>query len=358
MVESLLKQLCEIPAPSGYETKITSYLADFMSNAGFKIQFDVVGNLICQKKGSGNFKVMLIAHCDEVGFVVKYIADNGYIYFSSLGKTDISLLYGRHVQITHLGSSVSGVIGSSSTHLGGNDINNKDISNLWIDIGACSKNEVEKKVSVGDSIIIQPVISELGNHMISCKALDNKSSIAALLDACLKIKDMEFPFDLYVVFSVQEEIGLVGSAPASFVVAPDVCIALDVTHATDVPNIDNRKYGLIEINKGPVIPIGSNLSPIIQEKIKEFAAEEGIHFQREALPGFSGTDIAQTQITGSSCYTGLISIPCRYMHSPVEIVSTDDMRCISKLIELLLRKFDDSCVNDLQKKRARNRVLF
>lgn len=337
---SLIKQLCNISGPSGYEGNITSHLKKIMSNAGFKTYSDTIGNLICQKKGSGDFKVMLIAHCDEIGFVIKYIADNGFIYFSSLGKTDLSLLYGRHVQIFHLGSSVPGVIGSCPNHFGGNDISNKEISNLWIDIGACSKKEAEKMVSVGDSITIKPDVSELSNHMISCKALDNRSSIAALLDVCNRIKGTELQFDLYVVFSVQEEIGLIGSAPATFSIAPDISIALDVTHATDCPNIDNRKHGDVRINQGPVIPIGSNLSPFIQNRIKEQAIKDGIPYQIEALPGFSGSDIAQAQITGSGCYTGLISIPCRYMHSPVELVSLNDIYNVSRLVESLLKSID------------------
>ncbi len=336
----MLKQLCDISSPSGYETTITSYLKSLMSNAGFNTYSDAIGNLICQKKGCGDFKMMLIAHCDEVGFVVKYISDNGFVYFSSLSKADLSLLYGRHVLISHSGSITPGVIGSCPVHLGGNDANNKEISNLWIDIGANSKEEAEKRVSVGDSITVKPIISELGNQMLSCKALDNRSSIAALIDACMNINKTELQFDLYVVFSVQEEIGLVGSAPATFSISPDISIALDVTHATDFPNIDNMKYGDIRINKGPVIPIGSNLSSIVQNKIKEQAIKKGIPYQIEALPGFSGTDIAQAQITGSGCHTGLISIPCRYMHSPAEIVSVEDIRSVSQLIESLLISID------------------
>lgn len=339
-MESLLNQLCSLSGPSGYETKVISYLRDFITNASFKTYTDKVGNLICQKKGSGNFKVMLIAHCDEVGLVIKYIADNGYIYFSSLSKIDHTILYGRHVLISHSDSYISGVIGSCPPHLGGNDASNKEISNLWIDIGAHSKEEAEQLVSVGDSITIKPVFSNLSNYMISCKALDNRSSIAALLSACMKIKDIELDYDLYVVFSVQEEIGLIGAGPATFLVDPDVCIALDVTHATDVPIIDNHKYGDIRINEGPVIPIGSNLSQIVQNKIKQQAREKGIPFQTEALPGFSGTDIAQSQVTGSGCHTGLISIPCRYMHSPIETVSTEDISNASYLIESLLKSID------------------
>lgn len=351
-MESLLKEICNISSPSGYEGRITSYLKDIMSGSDFEIYTDTIGNLICHKKGYNDYKVMFIAHCDEIGLVVKYIADNGFIYFSSIGKTDLSLLYGRHVLIYHSGSPIPGVIGSCPNHLGGNDPNNKEISNLWIDIGACSKEEAKKMVSVGDCITVKPLVSELGNHMISCKALDNRSSIAALIDVCLKMKETDLQYDLYMVFSVQEEIGLIGSAPASFVINPDICIALDVTFATDVPNLNICKYGDIRINQGPVIPIGSNLSPIVQDKIREQANKEGIPFQIEALPGFSGTDIAQAQITGSSCHTGLISIPCRYMHSPVEVVSTDDIKRASQLIESLLLSINEPFIELAHKKRT------
>ena len=341
-------QLCKFASPSGYENNISSYLGEFMSKIGFEVYPDAIGNVICQKKGKDDYRVMIIAHCDEVGFVVKYISDDGYVYFSNLGKTDISLLYGRNVLISHEGDNVPGIIGTVPAHLEGNDINNKDISNLWIDVGTYSKEETEKLVSIGDSITFQTDFLELGNNMIACKALDNKSCIAALLDVCERIQDKELPFNLYVVFSVQEEVGLVGSAPASFAVIPNLCIALDVTHSTDIPCVNMRKYGDIRINKGPVIPIGSNLSPLLQHKIRNVAKDKGIPFQIEALPGFSGTDVAQVQITRSGCYTGLISTPCRYMHSPVETVSVLDLKYMSQLVEAFLNAINVSFLEQMK----------
>lgn len=347
-IKSQLRHLCKFASPSGYEENISSYLVGFMSKIGFNIHSDAIGNIICQKKGKEDFRVMLIAHCDEVGFVVKYISDDGYVYFSNLGKTDASILYGRNVLISHEGDNVPGVIGTVPAHLGGNDVNNKDISNLWIDVGTCSKEETEHLVSIGDSITIQAEFWGLGNDMIACKALDNRSCIAALLDVCERIKDKDLPFSLYIVFSVQEEVGLVGSASASFAVNPNLCIALDVTHSTDIPCVDTRKYGDIRINKGPVIPVGSNLSPLLQRKIRNVAKDKGIPFQVEALPGFSGTDVAQVQITGCGCYTGLISTPCRYMHSPVETVSELDLKHMSQLVEALLDAIDVSFMEQLK----------
>ena len=343
-MKSQLRHLCKFSSPSGYEEDISSHLSGVMSKIGFNVYSDAIGNIICQKKGKEDFRVMFIAHCDEVGFVVKYISDDGYVYFSNLGKTNISLLYGRKVLISHEGNNVPGVIGTVPVHLGGNDINNKEISNLWIDVGTNSKEETIKLVSIGDSITIQTDFWEFGNDMIACKALDNRSCIAALLDVCERIGDKDLPFDLYIVFTVQEEVGLIGSASASFAVKPDLCIALDVTHSTDIPSVDTRKHGDIRLNKGPVIPVGSNLSPLMQRKIREIAKDKDIPFQIEALPGFSGTDIAQVQVTGSGCYTGLISIPCRYMHSPVETVSEADLKYMSQLVEALVDVIDVSFV--------------
>ena len=347
-IKSQLRHLCKFSSPSGYEENISLYLGGIMSKIGFNVYSDAIGNIICQRKGKEDFRVMFIAHCDEVGFVVKYISDDGYVYFSNLGKTDVSLLYGRNVLISHEGDNVPGVIGTVPAHLGGNDVNNKDISNLWIDLGTYSKEETEHLVSIGDSITIQTEFWGLGNDMISSKALDNRSIIAALLDVCERIKEKDLPFNLYVVFSVQEEVGLVGSASASFAVKPNLCIALDVTHSTDIPGVDRRKYGDIRMNKGPVIPVGSNLSPLLQHKIRNIAKYKGIPFQIEALPGFSGTDIAQVQVTGSGCYTGLISTPCRYMHSPVETVSERDLKHMSQLIEALIDAIDASFVEQMK----------
>ena len=333
----LLDSLCLISGPSGYEAGLASYVGSLMRDAGFQTNIDAVGNLICRKVGPAGRKLMFVAHCDEVGFVVKHISSEGFIYFAGLGRTDLPVLLGRHVIISHMGGgNVAGVIGHIPHSLGG-DGKVDDISSLWIDIGARSKEAAEKKVSVGDSITVTPVFSELGDGLVSCKSMDNRAGMASLIMACSKIKGIELPFDLYVVFSAQEEIGLIGATTASYAISPDICIAIDVTHSTDTPNVDRRKFGDICLNKGPVIPIGSNLSKSVQDIIRADADEGRIPYQIEALPGFSGTDIAQVQVARSGCLTGLVSIPCRYMHSPAEVVSLNDIRNSSLLLERIMK---------------------
>ena len=333
-----LQELADVSAPSGYENSITKLLASIGAEFGFSPSVDAIGNLIL-KKGQGKEKtVLLLAHCDEIGMVVKHIDDRGFVFFATLGGIDESLLLGRHVQINHRGTAVPGVIGSIPTKMGGN-CSLSDISSHWIDIGVSSKEDAERFISIGDSISFVSPFQELGGGLVVSKSLDNRAGIAVLFEAISRINGIDLPYNLSVVFSVQEELGSMGAIPASYSVNPDYCIAIDVTNATDYSSISPCKYGDIRLHRGAVIPVGSNLSPHIQDTLCSIAIKEGIPFQREALPGFCGTDVAQAQISRSGCHTGLISIPCRYMHSPTEIVSLLDMEAASSLLVAMLRAY-------------------
>ena len=347
-VKDMLSSLTSISAPSGYEMPIVQFLKDKLSvYSNLKIEEDVLGNLIVTKKGKTDKTIMLVAHCDEIGLMVSYIEESGYVRFTRIGGVDNRLLKGRQVKILHNGSECYGVIGTIPIHMRQNS-NTKEVdeSELWIDIGCVNKEETEKLVSVGDSIVIDSTYYEMPNNIIACRGLDNKAGVATLLKVLSLICDIECDVNISVVFSAQEEVGLRGVKTATYSISPDICIVVDVAHATDYPMINKAKYGDIHIGDGPIIPIGSDLTFAIQRKLQDITHSLNLEYQSLALSGFSGTDANAAQVTKIGCATGLISIPCRYMHSPVEVVSLDDIQdVVCVLTELIMsykKYFDKS----------------
>ena len=329
---NIIRELCSASFVSGFETLdddnvIVQYLKEY------KIPFrtDNMGNLIFAKEGEGNGILMLVAHYDEIGLSIKYIDDDGYIYFSTIGGVDISMLKGQRVVIYHEGNAIKGVIGARPAHM----LYHEHDKNDNIDISRC-REEAEGMVSVGDPISFFPNFSEIGHNLFTSKSIDNRTGVATLLAVYDKIKDNTIGYKkIYFVLSSQEELGMRGARVAGYSINPDICIAVDVTHATDYPTINKRKYGDVSIGHGAVIPIGSNFSASIQKFMKKIASERNIDYQTEATPSHSGTDIAVIQMVRDGCKSGLISIPCRYMHTPTEIASYDDLHSAIDILSVL-----------------------
>ena len=335
MIDSvqLIEQLASTYSPSGFENPAKELFREIVSPYVDECYEDIHGNLICRKNNKAPKTLMLIAHIDEVGLMVNYIEDSGFIRFKAIGGIDISLLQGSSVVILHGGEIIHGIIGSIPIHLK-KSITNKDIeiSDLWIDIGAKCKEEAEQLVSIGDGISMESHLHPLNNNLLSCRATDDKSGLAVLANVLANVYSESLDFNIYVVASIQEEVGIRGAITSTYSINPDICIAIDVTHATDYPSINKAKFGDVKINGGVVIPIGTDFSPKLQNKLKEIAIDHNIAFQTEARPGFSGTDIHAAQVSRGGCVTGLVSIPCRYMHSPNEIVSMADINSAVKLL--------------------------
>lgn len=341
-VKHIFKNLCKLPTPSGFEDSIRSYLISLVKDFTDEYIEDAIGNLICTKYGKDpktNRTIMLVAHMDEIGMMVTYIEESGYIRFTRIGGVDLMLLKGRNVKIIHGDTEVFGVIGTTPIHMKRNG-NNRDLeeSDLWIDIGISDKDEVEKLISIGDCIVIDAPLVELPNQLISSRACDNKAGVVSLIRMLDLIKDDVVGNNIVVVFSAQEEVGLRGAKTATYSASPDVCIAVDVAHATDYPTVNKSKYGDVRIGKGPVIPVGSDLTPCMQKELKNISQNLGLDYQLLALSGCSGTDINAVQVTKAGCATGLISIPCRYMHSPVEIVSLSDIESVAQILAEFCRQ--------------------
>lgn len=341
----IIEQLADTPSPSGFEKDAQAVVSKIISPYVDEVMEDIQGNLICKRyaeTANGAKTIMLIAHIDEIGMMVTYVDPSGFIHFNKLGGVDSQLLQGHNVTILHEGNCVKGSIGSLPIHMKNKDAqkNIPDISDMWIDIGAASREEVLQKVQIGDPIVVDSGINILSDNVISCRACDDKAGVTALLLAAQMLKDKEITNNVVFVTSVQEEIGTRGAIVASYNIHPDVCIAIDVTHATDYPTIQKSKYGDINIGAGVAIPIGSDLSLFVQRRLIEIAANMKISFQRFALPGQSGTDANVIQVSRGGCATGLLNVPCRYMHTPVECISINDVNRTAELIVSFCEKWE------------------
>lgn len=338
-LQTLIKDLCLLSSPSGYEDTIRSYILNLLTGIE-NVSVDKLGNIIIKKIGQYDKSIMLIAHCDEIGFSVKYIDENGFVFFSPIGGVDLSILKGQSVSIRHNNDFINGVIGTQPIHLKKNSKNKNsdiDISDLWIDIGNTSK-DLHNTVSVGDPITFYPNFKNLQNCIFSSKSIDNRVGLSVLLSVLKRLLVIETYYNIVFVISVQEELGLRGAKIAGYGINPDYCIAIDVTHATDYPTIDKRKNGDIRLDGGCVIPIGSCFDSLTQNTLRKIAAQKSIHFQIESLPGVIGVDATDIQLTRNGVLTGFVGIPCRYMHSPIEVASYNDITgAIDLLTEYCMR---------------------
>jgi len=340
---NFLKLLVETPSPSGYEQPAQRVIKKQLDGVADNLRTDVMGNLIADLKGEGGPRVMLAGHCDEIGFMVQFVDDRGFIYFGAIGGVDPHLAPGQRVSIHTEKGDVPGVIGKKAIHL----IEPKDrekVINLkkqFIDIGCSSRDEVEALVRIGDPVTFAVGVQTLQNDRATSRAFDDKMGAFIVTEVMKQVKkDGPIAADLYAVSTVQEEIGLRGAATSSYGVNPDVGIVVEVTHATDYPDVEQSAIGRVELGKGPVIARGANINPILFELIVDTAATEEIPIQIIGVPRATGTDANVMQLSRGGVATALLAIPLRYMHTPVETLSLGDLELAIKLLVAVVKRID------------------
>lgn len=331
---SFLKSIQETPSPSGFEQPVQRLVRERMKPWADTIDTDVHGNVIVGLNPKGSPRVMLAGHCDQIGLMVKYIDDNGYLFFSPIGGMDPSVLPGSRVVVHTRHGPVDGVIGRKAVHLlkpeeRGAKI---DIREMWIDIGARNRKETEQVVSVGDPVTFRLEMVALGGDLVTSPAFDNKCGTFVVMEALRLCAGKKMNAALFAVSTVQEEIGLRGATTSSYGVDPQVGIAVDVTHATDYPDVDKRQNGDIRLGLGPTIATGANINPKLEQMLVKAAKSKRIPFQREGAPGATGTDANVMQLNRAGVATALVGIPNRYMHTSVEVISLGDIESAAKLI--------------------------
>ena len=340
---NLLKKLSNAPGVSGFEESIRKIMKDELKDHVDTIEIDGLGNFIAVKKGKADGKkIMLAAHMDEIGLMVKHIDKEGFVKFTKIGGINDQMLLNQEVYIhSDDGKKVLGVIGAKPPHRMKAAEKRKvvEYENMFIDIGASSKEEAEKMVSVGDPITIKHEYSELQDNLVTGKAFDNRVGCYVLIEAMKRVKT---DATIYGVGTVQEEVGLKGARTSAFKINPDIAIALDVTIAGDHPGIKEEEAPA-KLNGGPAIILtdasgrGIITHPTVKKLLIDTADAEKIPYQLEVSEGGT-TDATAIHLTREGIPTGVLSVPTRYIHTPVEVVSLEDIENTIKLLVAALEK--------------------
>ena len=327
-----LRTLCLYHSISGREAAIRDKINEMISPFVDETRVDNLGNLIALRRGyaEDKKKIMLCAHMDEIGFIVTYIEDKGFIRISTVGG--INLVASAFSEVVSE-RGVKGVLVPES------EVKSSDFAptKFVIDIGAKSKKDAERRVKIGDFFVVTPSLTKLSGKRVAGRPLDDRIGCAVMLKIAKALSDTPQKHDVYYVFSVQEEVGLRGSKPATFAVSPDVALCFDVTSTGDTPS---SKPMDCAVGKGAAVKIKDNsviCHPMLVSELCELAEKNSIPYQREVLT-FGGTDTASMQLTGLGCMAGALSIPTRYVHSGVELCDMGDLRACIDLAEKYIIK--------------------
>ncbi len=331
-VPKLLDELLRAGAPSGYEGPAAEI---WRRAAGFaELSYDGIGSTIA-RVGEAEPLVAIVGHIDEIGLIVTHIDEKGYLWFQPIGGWDPQILVGQRVEVRGREGLVPGVAGRKPIHLLEPDQRKKaaELKSMHIDIGVGDREEAEALVRVGDPVVIRTEPMQVAGSRLVSKSMDNRLGAYVALESTRRCAEGAGPGgSMAGVAAVQEEIGLFGARTSAFALRPDIAIAVDVTHATDAPGVDEKEIGTHPLGSGPAIGRGSTLSPKVFELLVETAEAEGIEYSISASGRGTSTDADSIQIARSGIPTGLVSIPLRYMHSPVEMV---DLRDVEATIQLL-----------------------
>ena len=331
-----LKRILATPSPSGYETAIQQVVRDYVAAFADQVTTDLHGNVIAARRPGAPLRIMLAGHCDQIGLIVQHIDDDGFLYVQPIGGWDPEVLIGQRMTVWTAGGPVPGVIARKPIHLLTEEERKQvpKMKDLWLDIGASDDEDARKAVRIGDAVTVELHFRELRNGKAAASAMDDKAGLWVVVEALRRAEAGKLRCSVYCVSTVQEELGLRGARTSAFGIDPQVGVAVNVTHATDCPTIEKKEEGDVRLGKGPVIHRGPNMNPKVVERLVAAADGNGIAYQLAASSKATGTDANAIQINRAGVAAGLISIPNRYMHSPVETISLDD---IDRAADLLAR---------------------
>ena len=363
----VLRDLLAARGPSGYETAPASVWRGAAEAFGAQVSTDIVGTPSAlvpardsapQARGGGDSaersggaggdagavrRLMVMGHIDEIGLIVTHIDDEGYLWFREVGGWDAQILVGQRVVLATREGELPGVIGKKPIHLLRDEDRKKvaEVRDLHIDIGAKDGKQARGLVRVGDVAVIDGDPVELPNGRLASRAMDNRLGSFVALEAARQVAEAGGgAWELVAVAAAQEETTFGGSRTSAFSLAPDAAVVVDVTHATDAPGIDVKEAGKHELGSGPVISRGSTLHPGLFELLHDTAEREKIPFTVEASGRNTGTDADAVHLSRGGVATALVSIPLRYMHSPVELVELRDVHACARLIAATALRLD------------------
>ncbi|HEY9175465.1 MAG TPA: M42 family metallopeptidase [Verrucomicrobiae bacterium] len=333
---SFLRTLVNTPSPVGHETRGQRVWLEYAKQFADETFSDAYGNCVAVLNKGGSPRLMLAGHADEIAMAVNYIDDNGYLYVRKMGGVDAAITKAQRVTIHTAKGPVKGVVGNVAPHLMKleGDPKPPKIHELFIDIGVSKRAEAEKLVRIGDPITLVDEFDILRGDLAVARAFDNRVGTFAVVEALRLLKESgaKLAAEVCAVSNVQEEVGLLGARQIAYSLKPDVALVVDVTHATDYPTVNKAQHGDVKIGKGPAVTHGGCNHPEVVTRIEAVAKAKRIPLQHEAMSSTSGTDTDVIFWTRGGIASGLISLPNRYMHSPVEVVSLKDLEMIPQLL--------------------------
>ena len=331
-----LRTLVNTPSPVGHETRGLRVWLDYVGAYADNTYWDSYGNCVAVLNPGAGPRLMLAAHADEIAMSASYVTPEGYIHVRRTGGIDAAITRAQRVVIHTRGGPVKGVVGNVAPHLmrAEGDVKPPKIHDLFIDIGCSSKEETMKRVRIGDPITLTDEFDLLHGDLAVARAFDNRIGTWSVAEALrlLKPEIGRLQWEICAVANVQEEVGLLGARQIAYSLQPQAALVVDVTHATDYPTVDARQHGEIKLGKGPTLTHGGCNHREVLARLEAVAAEKGIPLQHEAMSASSGTDTDVIFWTRGGIPSGLISLPNRYMHSPVEVVNLKDLELIPELM--------------------------
>ncbi len=332
---AFFEKLMLASGPSGYEVETASVFRSYLQGFCHQVETDVLGNTIGILNPEAPLRVMLAGHYDEIGFQIVYISDEGLIYFRPNGGIDKLNVPSSEVEILTANGRVHGVIGKKPIHIlkPSERDTAPELSDLWIDIGVESREEAEKLVAIGDPVALRSNYRLLSENRVMSKGLDDKVGAMVVAETLRNLAKRKLNVGVYGVGTVQEELGLRGATASAYRVAPHAAFAIDVGFATDIPDVPKKIFGDVRLGAGPILTRSADNNVILGRMMREAAGRNDVAYQESAAHRASGgTDTAAIQLSRSGVATALISIPNRYMHSPVEVC---DLRDVAGAIEIL-----------------------
>ena len=323
-----LEQFLSTDGPSGFEFESAACYRRYAETFAEKVTFDVLGNTIASLNPEAPFKVMIAGHCDEIGFQVTYISDEGFVFFRPVGGVDRNTVPGTEVKILTEKGPLYGVIGRKAIHMQSQKERDtpSEFKDLWIDTGIEDGAKVKELVTVGDAVSCRSNFRRLGENRILSKSLDDKIGAFVAVEVLKTLAARKLPVGVFAVATTQEEVGTRGVKPVSYGIDAQAGFCVDVGHTTDIPGTEKKVHGDVKLGGGPILTRNADNNPVLVRRMMEQAKARSFPFQLVCGgKPTGGTDTASMQLARSGVATALVSIPNRYMHTPVELCDLRDV---------------------------------
>lgn len=346
---AFLEELLTTPTPSGFEMQGQRIWTEYVDAFADEVRTDDYGNAVAVHEGSGDGpSIAFTGHSDEIGFMIRRITDDGFLRISPIGGADRTVSQGQHVTV-HAAAPIQGVVGQTAIHLrdvGEEDYN--DIHEQFVDIGVEDGEQARELVDVGDPVTVSTTVEQLQGGRVAARGMDNRIGVWSAAEGFRRAVEADVDATVYAVSTVQEEVGLQGAKMVGFDLAPDAAIAIDVTHATDHPDLEEKRRGPIELGEGPAIARGSANHPVLVTLARDAAESAAIDVQLQATGIRTGTDADAFYTSRGGIPSLNVGVPNRYMHTPVEVIDTADLDAVAELLGAMARaagEHDDFAVD-------------